>query len=56
VVGFFGSYGWGSKVDIQAKLQNLQTAFLPPVMVKGLPEKEDFAMIEQMASEIIKKA
>lgn len=54
-LGFFGSLGWGTKVEFQEKLPNLQCEFLTPLLVKGLPRKEDLAKIDAIAAEILKK-
>lgn len=55
-VGFIGSYGWGSKAekDIIQLLGNLKADFLPTVMVKSNPRKEDFVKLDQLANEIAK--
>lgn len=52
-----GSYGWGGKtVDtIVEMLGRLKVEFLEPVYVKGHPKEEDFAALDRLADEIVKK-
>ena len=55
--GIIGSYGWGSRmVDIiKGMLTNLKVELFEPVLVKGAPKDEDFALIDKLADEILKK-
>ncbi|MFH1916130.1 MAG: FprA family A-type flavoprotein [Nanoarchaeota archaeon] len=55
LVGFFGSSGWGNKVEFKEKLENLKAEFLPILLVKGLPNQEDLATIDRFSDEIIKR-
>ncbi len=52
-----GSYGWGGKAveHIQAQLSGLKIEFLEPVLIKGLPKKEDYSLIDKLASNIFNK-
>ena len=52
------SYGWGGKTleivkDMLRYMPNLK--FLTPVIVRGLPDKEDYARIDKLADEIVEK-
>ena len=50
----FGSYGWGGKLagGLGALLGAVKAELLPPVLVKGLPRRADYAAIEKLADEI----
>lgn len=52
-----GSYGWGGKAveHILAQLSGLKIEFLEPVLLKGLPTKEDLSIIENLAKRIYDK-
>jgi len=52
-----GSYGWGGKAveHIQSQLSSLKLEFLEPVLIKGLPKKEDYALIDKLANTIYNK-
>ncbi|MFC1628175.1 FprA family A-type flavoprotein [Gemmatimonadota bacterium] len=52
-----GSYGWGGKmVEQLVSLQkNIQAEMLEPVMVKGFPRDEDFALLDDLADTIAEK-
>jgi flavorubredoxin len=52
-----GSYGWGGKMveNIVAMLPNLKVELLEPVMVKGLPNDEDYALLDTLADGIVEK-
>ncbi len=54
-ISIIGSYGWGGRtVDIlKGMLTNLRAEIIPPVMVKGFPNEEDFREIDLLAQEII---
>ncbi len=55
--GVFGSFGWGGKtVDILLKnLTNLNIELFNPVLIKGLPRKEDYEAMDKLADEILAK-
>jgi len=57
VIGIMGSYGWGGRtVDIlKANLGALRVEILEPLLVKGLPKKEDYERIEEFAEMIAEK-
>lgn len=52
-----GSYGWGGRAVeiIKSNLTNLKLEFLTPVLIKGLPKKDDFLSLEKLAEEIYLK-
>ncbi len=52
-----GSYGWGGKtVEVMKNnLSNLKVELLEPVLIKGLPRKEDFKSLEKLADAIAAK-
>lgn len=52
-----GSYGWGGKAVelIKSNLTNLKLEFLTPVLIKGLPKKDNFLSLEKLAEEIYLK-
>jgi flavorubredoxin len=52
-----GSYGWGGKMidQIAGMLTNLKAEMLPPVLVKGHPQGEDFKSLDGLADQIQKK-
>ena len=54
VVGFMGSYGWGSKAMAMLKdqLKMVKAEFLEPVMVKGMPTDATFSALDAMALHI----
>ncbi|MCX7882467.1 MAG: FprA family A-type flavoprotein [Brevinematales bacterium] len=56
-VGILASYGWGSKMleQIQASITNYTPEILEPVMVKGFPKENDFALIDKLADTIAEK-
>lgn len=55
--GVIGSYGWGGKLveTCVGLLCNLQAEFLEPILVKGHPKPEDFAKLDALADEILKR-
>jgi len=52
-----GSFGWGCRTaeKIKEMTGNLKVELLEPVIVKGHPKKEDFAALDRLADEILKK-
>jgi flavorubredoxin len=50
-----GSYGWGGKMveQIAGTLTNVKVEILDPVIVKGLPQKEDFKALDRLADQIL---
>jgi len=52
-----GSYGWGGRMveQIAGMLTNVKVEILDPVIVKGLPKKEDFKALDRLADEILSK-
>ncbi|PIN69991.1 MBL fold hydrolase [Candidatus Woesearchaeota archaeon CG11_big_fil_rev_8_21_14_0_20_43_8] len=51
------SYGWGGRASgqLQEMLPLLKTEMLEPVLIKGLPHKEDLAAIEALSDKIKEK-
>ena len=56
-VSMVGSYGWGGKGIDQLKslISNLKAEWIEPVLVKGLPKKEDFEKLDAFVEEIAKR-
>lgn len=56
-VGIVGSYGWGGRIVDQLKeiVSNLNVELLQPVLIKGLPKKEDYRTLDALADEIAEK-
>ncbi len=56
-VGIMGSYGWGGRtVDIlKSNLGALKVEILEPLLIKGLPKKEDYDKIKEFAKIIAEK-
>ncbi len=52
-----GSYGWGGKTvkAIQEAIPLLKVEVIEPVLAKGLPTDEDYAALDRLADEILKK-
>ncbi len=52
-----GSYGWGGKAadTVAGMLDRLKVEFLEPVIVRGKPGKDEFAALDRLADEIVKK-
>jgi flavorubredoxin len=52
-----GSYGWGGRMveQVAGMLTNVKVEILDPVIVKGLPKKEDFKALDRLADEILSK-
>ncbi len=57
VIGIMGSYGWGGRtVDIlKSNLGALKVDILDPLLIKGLPKKEDYERIDEFAAKIEEK-
>ncbi len=56
-VSIIGSYGWGGRTleILKSNLANLNVEILNPVLVKGLPEKEDFKLLDELADAVYLK-
>ena len=52
-----GSYGWGGKMvdNLVAMVPNLKVDIIEPVMVKGLPTEQDYALLDELADSIVEK-
>ncbi|MBU2528884.1 MAG: FprA family A-type flavoprotein [Candidatus Omnitrophota bacterium] len=52
-----GSYGWASKAveQIAGLIPNLKVELIPPVLCKGLPQKDDFTALDKLAEAIALK-
>ncbi len=55
--GVFGSFGWGGKMveQIAGMLSGLKLELLSPVMVKGLPRREDYQQLDAWADQVVEK-
>ncbi len=57
-ISVIGSYGWNGKVmvnHIQNTLKNVKAQWLEPLLVKGLPKKEDYRKLKAFAKELSAK-
>lgn len=56
-VSVIGSYGWGGRtLDIlKANISNLEVEIIDPVLSKGLPKREDFEALDNLAEKIFIK-
>ena len=52
-----GSYGWGGKTveQLSAMIPNLKVEVLGAVIAKGLPSKEDYQALDNLAKTIAEK-
>ena len=52
-----GSYGWGGKMveQLVGMLPNLKAEILAPVITKGYPKEDTFALLDKLADEILIK-
>lgn len=55
--GIMGSYGWGGRMEnkIIDLISNLNVELLDPVIIKGHPRDGDYASIDALADEILKR-
>jgi flavorubredoxin len=55
--GVIGSYGWGGKAPetVMGLVGTLKLDWFDPVMVKGLPRKEDLVALDRLAAQIAKR-
>jgi len=55
ILGLVSSYGWGGtgKEDFKNLLKNLRGTFLEPVLIKGLPRKEDEKKLDELVEKIV---
>lgn len=53
---FMGSYGWGTRADMQLKsiLQERSVQMLEPVLCKGLPRQKDYEALDRLIDTISK--
>ncbi|HOJ93102.1 MAG TPA: FprA family A-type flavoprotein [Dictyoglomaceae bacterium] len=56
-ISVIGSYGWGGRtLDIlKGLLSNLDAEIIDPVLIKGLPKKEDLKLLDDLAEKIYLK-
>lgn len=56
-VSIIGSYGWGGRtLDIlKANISNLEVEIIDTFLIKGLPKKEDFETLDNLAEKIFNK-
>jgi len=52
-----GSYGWGGKTveQLANMMTNLKVEILEPVVIKGFPKDDAFALLDRLADEILAK-
>ena len=52
-----GSYGWGGKMveQLTGMMPNLKVEILEPVVAKGYPQKDTFALLDKLADQILTK-
>jgi flavorubredoxin len=55
--GIMGSYGWGGRMENKIKdlISNLNVELLNPVIIKGHPRESDYASIDALTDEILKR-
>ncbi len=56
-VGIMGSYGWGGKAveHIKSQLSTLKVEVFEPLLIKGLPRKDDLKKVDSLADLILEK-
>src|SRR3989339_341496 len=56
-VSIVGSYGWGGKMveQLAGMITNLKVEVLEPVIIKGLPKREELVKLDALADQILKK-
>ncbi len=56
-ISLIGSYGWGGRLEetIKGLLSSLKAEFIPPVVVKGHPKKEDFKNLDRLVKDIAER-
>ena len=56
-LSIIGSFGWGGKMvdQLASLIPNLKVEIIPPVLIKGLPKKEDFKRLDELAEQIVEK-
>ena len=56
-VSIIGSYGWGGKTvdQLAGMIGNLKVEVIEPVLVKGMPNEEDYRKLDALADSIAKK-
>jgi flavorubredoxin len=60
-IGILGSFGWGGKIVEQLKTilsnmtNNPNVELFEPVLVKGLPKKEDFEKLDKLIDDVVQK-
>lgn len=56
-LSIIGSLGWGGKMvdQLASLIPNLKVEVIPPVLIKGLPRKEDFKKLDELAEQIVEK-
>ena len=56
-VSIIGSYGWGGRsVEmLKSTMANVKAEFMEPLLIKGLPRKEDYEALDKLAETIKEK-
>jgi len=54
-ISVIGSYGWGGRFveEIKNMLKNMNAKFIDPVVVKGMPTKDDYEKIDSLVKKIV---
>jgi len=56
-LSIFGSYGWGTKVveTLAGMIPNLEVEVIEPVIIKGVPQEDDYKALDKLADAIATK-
>lgn len=56
-LSIIGSFEWGGKMveQLASLIPNLKVEVIPPVLIKGLPRKEDFNKLDELTEQIVEK-
>ncbi len=56
-ISLIGSYGWGSRMVgiIKDMISNINAELINPVVIKGYPENEEYASLDALADEILRR-
>lgn len=56
-ISVIGSFGWGGRMveQLSAMITNIKAEVLEPVLVKGEPKENDFALLDKLADVILAK-
>jgi len=56
-ISVVGSFGWGGRMldVLTGMVTNIKAEVIDPVVIKGVPDKEGFKLLDKLADEIAKK-